>query len=152
MRYGLRRDPTTVRFPFFVGAVSVAIFVVTIVTVGFNIWLLLLGFAMTLLVYVSWEVSFRTGSYLILYESYLDVRQLGWGKNAIGDRARILYSDILRLRVINDREVEIVYAKRPLTGDPDRDMEAIALQSLNPHAIALDVQGRVERALEGPAA
>jgi hypothetical protein len=147
MRYDLRRDPRTAHVPYLVGSAIALPFVLALVIEGFSIWLLLLGFAGTLFVYVSWEATFRMGSYLILHKGHLDVRQLGWGQEAIPERARIPYSHILRLRVLNDTEVELVYARQRLTGDPARDMEALVFKPINPHAVAVNLQGRVEHAL-----
>jgi len=150
MRYDIRPDLSTPNALLLLSAPSAALLIFWWLQWGFNIWVTLGAIVVVPFAYVINEMYCSLTTYVILHPSHLDIRQNGWRLKSRFYRQRIHYSDILRLRIINDRELEVVCTRRRLTGDPSRDMEALVFQPRNPHAVAIDLQGRVEHALATP--
>ncbi len=146
MRHDLRRGPGTAYVMIFVSVMAGSLPLLWLTDHGFSVWIPLLSASAAISVYVANEANWHFTNYAILHETSLDVRQDLPGRR-FTERTRIPYSYVLRLRVRNDTEVEVVYARLPLTGDATRDMEALVFQPHNPHAFSIDLQGRVDRAL-----
>src|SRR3972149_6237298 len=146
MRYEIQPDTPAAHVLLPLSVPGAALVIVWWVQWGFNIWVVLAAVVLVVLAYISNEAYYRLTSYMILQESHIDVRQSGWRLKSRFYRQRIPYSRILRLRVIDDAELEVIYARPRLSGDPDCDMKTVSVRLLNPHLVAVDLQGRVERA------